>query len=34
VIFRDIVGVTRTAEHSVVYRKNESAPVVLQGNRI
>ncbi len=28
VIFRDIVGVTRTAEHSVVYRKNESAPVV------
>jgi DNA-binding transcriptional LysR family regulator len=28
VVFRDIVGVTRTAEHVVVYRKNESAPVV------
>ena len=28
VVFRDIVGVTRTSDHVVVYRKNESAPVV------
>lgn len=27
--FRKLVGVTRTADHAVVYRKNESAPVVL-----
>jgi DNA-binding transcriptional LysR family regulator len=26
--FRKLVGVTRTADHAVVYRKNESAPVV------
>ena len=29
VAYRKIVGVNRTADHSVVYRKNESAPVVL-----
>lgn len=28
VTFRKLVGVTRTADHAVVYRKNESAPVV------
>jgi DNA-binding transcriptional LysR family regulator len=28
VIFRKIVGATRTSDHSAVYRKNESAPVV------
>lgn len=28
VTFRHLVGVTRTADHAVVYRKNESAPVV------
>jgi DNA-binding transcriptional LysR family regulator len=27
-VFRKLVGVTRTADHAVVYRKNESAPVV------
>ena len=27
--FRKLVGVTRTADHAVVYRKNESAPVVM-----
>ena len=27
-IYREIVGVTRTSDHVVVYRKNESAPVV------
>jgi DNA-binding transcriptional LysR family regulator len=26
--FRKLVGVTHTADHAVVYRKNESAPVV------
>lgn len=26
--FRKLVGVTRTADHAMVYRKNESAPVV------
>lgn len=26
--FRKLVGVTRTADHAVIYRKNESAPVV------
>ncbi len=28
VIFRELVGVTRMADHIVAYRKNESAPVV------
>src|SRR5262249_21139185 len=28
VVFRKIVGVERTADHVVVYRKNENAPVV------
>jgi DNA-binding transcriptional LysR family regulator len=28
VVFRKLVGVTRMADHAVVYRKNESAPVV------
>jgi DNA-binding transcriptional LysR family regulator len=28
VTFRKIVGVTRTADHAAVYRKNESAPVM------
>jgi DNA-binding transcriptional LysR family regulator len=28
VTFRKIVGVTRTADHAAVYRKNESAPVI------
>ena len=27
--FRKLVGVTRTADHAVIYRKNESAPVVM-----
>ena len=27
-VFRKLVGVSRTADHAVVYRKNESAPVV------
>jgi DNA-binding transcriptional LysR family regulator len=29
VTFRKIVGVTRMADHAVVYRKNENAPVVM-----
>jgi DNA-binding transcriptional LysR family regulator len=28
-VFREIVGVTRTSDHVAAYRKNESAPVVL-----
>jgi DNA-binding transcriptional LysR family regulator len=28
VVFRKLVGVTRMADHALVYRKNESAPVV------
>ena len=28
VVYREIAGVTRTADHSLVHRKNESAPVV------
>lgn len=28
VTFRKLVGVTRTADHAMVYRKNEHAPVV------
>jgi len=28
VTFRELAGVTRTADHAVIYRKNESAPVV------
>jgi DNA-binding transcriptional LysR family regulator len=27
-VFRELTGVTRTADHALVYRKNESAPVV------
>ena len=34
VTFRKIVGVTRMADHAVVYRKNESAPVVNGFHRI
>ena len=28
VVYRDIVGASRKADHAVVYRRNESAPVV------